>query len=109
MLLCRVLFVFIFPPQISWIDRDGLAQYIAHCQDDDGGIADAPGNLGDIFHTFFGICGLSLMSYFDASVPEYASFRRVDPTYALPVDIVEKLGLPVHKLPDVELATTRSK
>ena len=80
-----------------------MAQYIGRCQDDDGGIADAPGNMGDIFHTFFGICGLSLMSYFDATEnPEYSIFRRVDPTYALPVYVVEKLGLPIHRLRDVE-------
>ncbi|CAN0172617.1 unnamed protein product, partial [Hapterophycus canaliculatus] len=30
-----------------------------------GGIAERPGNLADIFHTFFGVAGLSLLGYFD--------------------------------------------
>lgn len=65
--------------------------------------------MGDIFHTFFGICGFSLMSYFDIEkTPQYASFRKVDPTYALPVDIVEKLGLPAQRLDDVEHALQKA-
>lgn len=89
--------------QLSWIDRDALAQFIARCQDaDDGGISDSPGDVADIFHTFFGICGLSLLGYFDDR-PEYRAFRQVDPTYALPVDIVQRLNLPVAKLNDVEI------
>ena len=36
------------------------------CQDEeDGGIAERPGNLADIFHTFFGVAGLSLLGHFD--------------------------------------------
>ena len=91
--------------QLSWIDRDALAQFIGKCQDtEDGGISDSPGNVADIFHTFFGISGLSLLGYFDGSeVPAYSSFRKIDPTYALPIDVVQRLSLPVFTLPDVEI------
>ena len=87
--------------------------------------------MSDIFHTFFGISGLSLLGYFkknqnsaesskdildsDSTLNEnknqiigrknetalYASFREIDPTYALPSCLVEKLGLFYQKLDKV--------
>jgi geranylgeranyl transferase type-2 subunit beta len=72
------------------------------CQDsEDGGIADRPGNMADIFHTFFGICGLSLMKYYD-NKDKYLNFKSIDPTYALPKEIVQKLGLYSQKLEELE-------
>lgn len=51
--------------KVDWIDGSGLKGFILRCQDaEDGGIAERPGNLADIFHTFFGIAGLSLLGYF---------------------------------------------
>ncbi len=83
-------------------------EFILQCQDaDDGGIADRPGNMADVFHTFFGICGLSLMGYFkrlsdvsDVDKERFALFRNIDPTYALPVDIVEALNVPRQVMPN---------
>jgi prenyltransferase beta subunit len=67
--------------------------FILQCQDqDDGGIADRPGNVADVFHTFFGIAGLALLRHFDGRA-EYAHYRPIDPVYALPADIVRELGL----------------
>ncbi len=99
-----------------WIDRQRLVQFILACQDpDDGGISDRPGNMADIFHTFFGIAGLSLLGYFSAnkaaeadpssnfkltSTELYAGFREIDPTYALPKQLVLELGLPHQVLSD---------
>lgn len=52
--------------QVDWIDASRLQGFILRCQDaEDGGIAERPGNLADIFHTFFGIAGLSLLGYFE--------------------------------------------
>ncbi|CAN0534250.1 unnamed protein product, partial [Ectocarpus sp. 8 AP-2014] len=52
--------------KVDWIDGTRLKGFILRCQDsEDGGIAERPGNLADIFHTFFGIAGLSLLGYFD--------------------------------------------
>lgn len=51
---------------MDWIDGSRLKGFILRCQDaEDGGIAERPGNLADIFHTFFGVAGLSLLGYFD--------------------------------------------
>ena len=90
---------------MSWIDQLKLVGFILQCQDEEGGIADRPGNMADIFHTFFGISGLSLLGYFDHKSAvdditpyDYSHFRRIDPTYALPVDIVNALGLPAQKM-----------
>ena len=78
---------------IPWINKDKLCRFILNCQDpDDGGLADRPDDMVDVFHTFFGIAGLSLLGYLHQN-PEW-NFRQIDPIYALPTDLVEKLGLP---------------
>jgi len=72
--------------KISWIDGDKLGEFILSSQDvAQGGISDRPGNMADVFHTYFGIAGLSLLGY--------SGFNPIDPTYALPVRVVERLGL----------------
>ena len=68
----------------SFFDRDLLIKFILECQDDElGGIGDRPGNCHDVFHTFFGFCGLSLLGY--------GNLKMIDPTYAIPKDDVNKL------------------
>jgi len=66
--------------RLHWIDGDKLAKFILRCQvcwlfctpepcadtekdPELGGIADRPGNMVDVFHTVFGIAGLSLLGY----------------------------------------------
>lgn len=57
---------------------------LLHVQDeDDGGISDRPDDMADVYHTFFGIAGLSLMGY--------EGLGAIDPTYALPVETVKRL------------------
>mmetsp|Transcript_1583 Transcript_1583/g.4134 ORF Transcript_1583/g.4134 Transcript_1583/m.4134 type:complete len:392 (+) Transcript_1583:656-1831(+) len=74
--------------RLDWISEDKLASFITKAQDpDDGGIADRPEDMPDIFHTFFGIAGLSLLG----KLPD--SYRKIDPVYALPIDVVERCGL----------------
>ena len=43
--------------------------------------------MPDVFHTFFGLAGLSLLG----KLP--STYRLIDPLYALPTDIVEKYRL----------------
>lgn len=77
---------------MSWISGDKLATFILKCQDgDDGGIADRPDDMADVFHTFFGIAGLSLLGHLHANEDEV--YRKIDPVYALPTDVVKRLGL----------------
>lgn len=48
--------------KVEWIDGRKLAEFIQKCEDDvDGGFADRPGDISDVFHTFFGLAGLSLL------------------------------------------------
>ena len=70
--------------------------------------------MSDVFHTFFGICGLSLMKHFDSITAEgmekekgvssggsRGSYRAIDPTYALPVDVIRRLGVTAQTLPTI--------
>ena len=50
--------------RLHWIDKKKLTSFILRCQDSvEGGIADRPGDMVDVFHTHFGITGLSLVGY----------------------------------------------
>ncbi|KAI4267932.1 MAG: hypothetical protein L6R38_008032 [Xanthoria sp. 2 TBL-2021] len=65
--------------KLDWIDKDKLSNFILRCQvgltttsafypdqpqdPELGGIADRPGDAVDVFHTVFGIAGLSLIGY----------------------------------------------
>ncbi|PKS06313.1 hypothetical protein jhhlp_007061 [Lomentospora prolificans] len=60
-----------------WIDRQKLVNFILRCQDPErGGISDRPGDMVDVWHTLFGITGLSLLGY--------PGLEPVDPVYCLP-------------------------
>lgn len=81
--------------RVHWINARKLAGFIRAAQDEEGGgIADRPGNMTDVFHTFFGLAGLSLLGELDAQ-PWHA---RIDPVYALPVELVRRLRLPATVL-----------
>lgn len=72
--------------RLHWIDQEALGRFILNCQDPQkGGISDRPNDEPDVYHTFFGIAGLSLMGF--------PGLKPVDPVYALPVDVVKRLGL----------------
>jgi geranylgeranyl transferase type-2 subunit beta len=56
--------------------------------------------MPDVFHTFFGMAGLSLLGHLhttptDATTGNYnvRLCREIDPVYALPTDVVERLAL----------------
>lgn len=67
-----------------WIDRDALIKFILSCQDTEGGgIADRPGDMVDVWHTCFGMTGLSLLEY-PGTVP-------VDPVYCMPRSTMERV------------------
>ena len=69
--------------KLDWINKNKLIEYILSCQDDaDGGIADKPGNIADVYHTFFGLAGLSLLGY------EEYNFSGINPIYALPPKVL---------------------
>lgn len=67
-----------------WIDRQKLVDFILRCQDPErGGISDRPGDMVDVWHTLFGITGLSLLGY--------PGLEPVDPVYCLPKKTVERV------------------
>uniref|UniRef100_A0A023FAL4 Geranylgeranyl transferase type-2 subunit beta n=2 Tax=Triatoma infestans TaxID=30076 RepID=A0A023FAL4_TRIIF len=70
----------------SWIDTSSLIGYILATQDvETGGFSDRPGDIPDPFHTLFGLAGLSLLK-----VP---GLQRINPTYCMPQDVIERLRL----------------
>jgi geranylgeranyl transferase type-2 subunit beta len=47
-----------------WIDRPALRRFVLRCQDPErGGLSDRPGDAVDVFHTHFGVAGLSLLEW----------------------------------------------
>jgi len=73
--------------RVHWIDGARLAAFIRAAQDEeDGGIADRPGDVPDVFHTFFGLAGLSLLREEDLT--------PIHPVYALPMAVVQRMDLP---------------
>ncbi|KAG6331022.1 hypothetical protein ID866_8067 [Astraeus odoratus] len=72
--------------KITWIDADKLVSFILSAQDPElGGIADRPGDMADVFHTVFGVAGLSLLGY--------PGLVDLDPVYCMPASIIEARGL----------------
>lgn len=69
---------------IDWIDKEKLVQFILRAQDPEkGGIADREGDEVDVFHTVFGLAGLSLL--------DFPGVESVDPTFCLPERLTAKL------------------
>ena len=67
-----------------WIDEKKLARFILRCQDTEhGGLSDRPGDMVDVFHTHFGIAGLSLIGW--------EGLDKVDPVYCMPRAIVDEV------------------
>ncbi|KAI0086052.1 rab geranylgeranyltransferase [Irpex rosettiformis] len=72
--------------KLNWIDADKLIKFILSAEDlEHGGIADRPGDQPDVFHTQFGVAGLSLLGY--------PGLEDIDPVYCLPAKITEAKGL----------------
>ncbi|KAF9481472.1 rab geranylgeranyltransferase [Pholiota conissans] len=71
---------------VPWIDGKKLEAFILSAQDPEGGgIADRPGDMVDVFHTHFGIAGLSILGY--------PGLVDLDPVYCMPAKIIEARGL----------------
>ena len=61
-------------------------RFILNAQDtEDGGIADREGDMVDVFHTVFGIAGLSLLGF--------PGLQDLDPVYCMPAAVIENAGL----------------
>jgi len=72
--------------KLTWIDGTALERFILSAQDTEaGGIADRPGDMPDVWHTVFGVAGLSLLGY--------PGLEDLDPVYCMPSDVIERRGL----------------
>ncbi|CAF2119358.1 unnamed protein product [Brassica napus] len=72
--------------RVHWINKAKLVKFILDCQDlENGGISDRPDDDIEIYHTYFGVAGLSLL--------EYRGVKAIDPAYALLVDVINRIIL----------------
>ncbi|KAL4254163.1 Geranylgeranyl transferase type-2 subunit beta [Abortiporus biennis] len=72
--------------KLHWIDADKLIAFILSAEDSEhGGLADRPGDQPDVFHTVFGVAGLSLLGY--------PGLVDIDPVYCMPAELIESMGL----------------
>lgn len=69
-----------------------MKRYMKTKDEETGGFADRPGDMVDVFHTFFAIAGLSFL--------KYPNLAEVDPVYALPTSTLLRMGfdLPWRRL-----------
>lgn len=71
--------LYLINQELDWISKEELAKFILSCQDPvTGGFGDRPGDLPDVFHTLFGIAGLSLMG------SSSFELEPVDPAFCMP-------------------------
>ena len=56
-----------------------------------GGIADRPEDVADVWHTVFGIAGLSLL--------KHPGLEEVDPVYCMPASVTRRLQIQGRRLP----------
>ncbi|PWW78368.1 terpenoid cyclases/Protein prenyltransferase [Tuber magnatum] len=78
--------------RLHWIDKEKLVEFILSCQDEEnGGIADRKGDVADVFHTVFGLAGLSLLGY--------EGLREVDPVYCMPKEVTDRIVWNHRKIP----------
>lgn len=71
--------------KVDWIDKKLLTEFILKAQDPlDGGIADREGDEVDVFHTVFGLAGLSLMGFEDV--------EPVSPVFCLPMSVAARIN-----------------
>jgi len=70
--------------KLDWIDKSKLITWILNCQDiETGGFADRPGDWVDVYHTCFGLTGLSLLGH--------PGLAAVDPRYCMTEQCLKKL------------------
>ncbi|CAK7205953.1 Rab geranylgeranyltransferase [Sporothrix eucalyptigena] len=70
--------------RLHWVDRDSLVAFILSCQDPkNGGFADRPGNMVDVWHTVYALAGLGLL--------EYPGLEPVHAAYCMPKAIIAKV------------------
>lgn len=69
---------------LHWVSFEHLERFILECQDpENGGFSDRPGNQTDVFHTCFGITGLSLID------STRFGLQTIDPVYCMPTALTQ--------------------
>ncbi|OII76261.1 prenyltransferase and squalene oxidase repeat family protein [Cryptosporidium andersoni] len=70
-----------------YINKLALEKYILNAQDiEEGGISDRPGDISDVFHTFFGLSALSI-------IQKKTNLKKIDPIFAIPSVCIRNLNI----------------
>uniref|UniRef100_A0A8C5ZPW0 Geranylgeranyl transferase type-2 subunit beta n=1 Tax=Marmota marmota marmota TaxID=9994 RepID=A0A8C5ZPW0_MARMA len=70
----------------QWKAGEKLQAFILACQDEEtGGFADRPGDMVDLFHTLFGIAGLSLLGE--------EQIKPVSPVFCMPEEVLQRVNV----------------
>eukprot|EP00834_Sanchytrium_tribonematis_P005862 NODE_386_length_8322_cov_0.935547.p4 type:complete len:320 gc:universal NODE_386_length_8322_cov_0.935547:6661-5702(-) len=68
--------------KLDWINKEQLRNFILRCQHTNGGICHRENQIPDLFHTLFGITGLSLLGY--------KGIEKVNPSYCMPQYLLDE-------------------
>lgn len=75
--------------RLHWINDTKMRLFIMATQDPEtGGFTDRPGDMVDLYHTLFGLAGLSLLGE--------TGLKEVNPVFCMPQYIMNRLGITVQ-------------
>ncbi|KAK3867146.1 hypothetical protein Pcinc_027369 [Petrolisthes cinctipes] len=77
--------------RLHWINEYKMRTFIMATQDPEtGGFTDRPGDMVDLYHTLFGLAGLSLLGE--------GGLKRINPVLCMPQYVVDRIGVSVQIL-----------
>lgn len=77
--------------RLHWINADKMKTFILATQDPEtGGFTDRPGDMVDLYHTLFGLAGLSLLGT--------SSLKSINPVFCMPQYTLDRLAVTVQTL-----------
>ncbi|XP_068221462.1 geranylgeranyl transferase type-2 subunit beta [Palaemon carinicauda] len=75
--------------RLHWINANKMRVFIMATQDPEtGGFTDRPGDMVDLYHTLFGLAGLSLLGE--------SGLKQINPVFCMPQYVLDRLSLSVQ-------------
>ncbi|XP_042890390.1 geranylgeranyl transferase type-2 subunit beta-like [Penaeus japonicus] len=75
--------------RLHWINADKMRVFILATQDaETGGFTDRPGDMVDLYHTLFGLAGLSLLGE--------SSLKPINPVFCMPQYVLDRISVTVQ-------------
>jgi len=81
--------------RLHWLQPGKVESFIYACQDPEtGGLTDRPGCMPDLYHTLFGLGGLSLLGQ--------GALKAINPVLCMPQYVLDRCGVTTHTLPSLQ-------